>query len=445
MVLRHQLSRRTLLVGSAAAPFFLSDQLQAREAPSDRITVGIIGLGAMGSSNLRSFLGQENAQVVALCDLAPLHYRDREWGKGAAMGLEPARALVEKTYGDLRKSGNYAGCKTFSDFRQLCALDDLDAVVVATPDHWHALCTMAALRAGKDVYCEKPVTHLFAEGREVNREVVKRNAVFQTGSQQRSNPRFRRAVEIVRSGTLGKLKHVQVGLPDGYPKPMGDATVTEPPKNLDYDFWCGPGEQLDYMRARHHRWWRGHSAFGGGTIMDWIGHHNDIAHWGMGVERSGPSEVYVAQWQESPTRVYDTPLRFDIRCRYQDGVTTSISDQYPTGTKWIGEDGWLFVTRGRTQASNREWLKSEFEVTSKVYASPGHHQNFLDCVKSRKECVAPAEIAHRSITPGHLAFVAQAVGRKLKWDSVKELIVDDKKAMELLTQLDYRKPWNLTP
>ena len=210
--------------------------------------------------------------VVAVCDVRALHYRDQV-GEAQPLRVRAARRWWNFTAS--RREAAYTGCDAYRDFQELCAREDIDAVVVAA-DHWHALICLEALRNGKDVYCEKPVTHLFREGQLVVAEVAKQQAIFQVGSQQRSDRGFRRCVELVRNGRIGSVVHVEVGLPRGFDKPQGDPAITDPPENLDYDFWCGPAPVLPYMRARHHRAWRWHRA-GGGQLMDWIGHHNDIA------------------------------------------------------------------------------------------------------------------------------------------------------------------------
>jgi len=403
-------------------------------APNDKITVGVVGLGARAFSLIDSLLGQKVAQITVVCDVDEFHYRDRKWGTGTAYGR---RAAKEK----ILKRTKTAPAVT-DDFREVCQRDDLDAVIVATPDHWHALCTLEALRHGKDVYCEKPVTHTFHEGQQVYREVAKQNRIFQTGSQQRSDRLFRRAVELVRNGHLGDLQRVEVGLPPGYDKPQGDATVILPPEHLDYDLWCGPAPKLPYMRARHHRWWRGHRAFGGGVLMDWIGHHNDIAHWAMDVDDSGPVRVEAVNWEFPRTDVYDTPRKYEIACEYKGGVKSSISSQHPMGTRLIGTDGWVHVTRGRIRASVPEWAQSGFSPGSvRVYESSDHMANFLAGVRSRRACIAPAETAHRSITPGHLGYVSHALGRAIRWNPGQEIVEDDAEANELLQKNQYRAPW----
>ncbi len=437
-----QITRRTCL-GAFAAPMLAPSSVFGNanaDTPSARITVGIVGAGSRGFDLIDDFLKQADAQIVAVCDVDSFHHRDRSWGQGPALGREPAKKKIDAHY-----KSKSDGISVTGDFREICERDDIDVVVVATPDHWHALCTLEALRNGKDVYCEKPVTHTFHEGQLVYREVAKRNAVFQTGSQQRSSQEFRRAVELVRNGILGEIQRIEVGIPRGYDKPQGDIKVTTPPEHLDYEQWCGPAPKLPYMRARHHRWWRGHRAYGGGVLMDWIGHHNDIAHWAIGTDHSGPTSVEAVNWTFPETDVYDTPHQYNIRCEYAGGVQTLISSELPLGTKFIGENGWLHVTRGRLTTSDERWARNDFRAGSQsVYHSDDHARNFLDCVKSRDACIATAETGHRSITPGHLGFVSNALGRTLKWDPQKELVINDEEANMLLQSHRYRKPWKVT-
>jgi predicted dehydrogenase len=418
---------------------------RGRRAPSERVTVGLVGCGERGLQVSKDFLKDSRVQITAVCDVHDRHYRERAWGKGNELGREPARRVMEAHYAAATASGSYRGCQAFADFRALCERADLDAVIVATPDHWHALVALAALRHGKDVYCEKPVTHFFAEGERLVREVATRQAIFQVGSQQRSDPEFRQAVELVRNGHLGTIQRVEVGLNTGYELPMGDPAATAPPDGLDYDLWCGPAPKLPYMRARHHRWWRGHRAFGGGVVMDWMGHHNDIAMWALGAERSGPVRVETVVWTPPKTDVYNTPVDYTIRCDYAGGEIVEISSRHRTGTKFIGTNGWLFVNRGTLEASEPRWLEPNFHRGSwRAYFSPGHAQNFIDGVLTRTECVAPAEIGHRSVTPGHLAYVSHDLHRPVRWDAARREIIDDPEAQQLLTALPYRAPWTLS-
>ncbi|MBM82138.1 MAG: dehydrogenase [Planctomycetaceae bacterium] len=447
--MQSKLSRRSFLQSTAAISFptIVSATAlggNAKAAANSRIQVGVIGLGSRGFNLVDECLKLDDVQIVALCDVDPFHHRDRPWGTGPAYGLKPGLQRVSRAYAKNKSGKAASGIQTTSDFREICERKDIDAVVVATPDHWHALCTITALKNGKDVYCEKPVTHLFREGQLVIEEVARQKAVFQTGSQQRSANEFRQAVEVVRNGHLGKVTRVEVGLPPGYEKPMGDASVTSPPEHIDYDLWCGPSPALPYMRARHHRWWRGHRAYGGGVLMDWIGHHNDIAHWALDVDRSGPTRVEAVNWTKPNTDVYDTPHHYEIHSQYPGDVIISISSRHKQGVKFIGDEGWLYVTRGRMNATNKAWTKLNFDAGSvKVARSPGHMKDFVNCMRSRKKCICPAEIAHRSITPGHLGFVSNALSRVLQWDADQEKVVGDDAANQLLSKIKYREPWTL--
>ncbi len=442
-------NRREFLAAAAAAiatPAIVSVAAGAetKRSPNDRIQIGVVGLGSRGYNLIDSLIGHsDDARIVALCDVDVMHYRDRPWGTGTAFGLMPAKQKIQTAYAKQKSGVGNHELPTCSDFRELIARDDIDAVVVATPDHWHALCTLAALRAGKDVYCEKPVTHLFSEGRMVAREVEKQQAVFQTGSQQRSDWQFRRAVELARNGVLGSISEVKVGLPAGYDKPQGETTSGKIPKQLDYDFWCGPAPMLPYMRARHHRWWRGHRAYGGGVLMDWIGHHNDIAHWALGMDSSGPTRIEAVDWTFPDTDIYNTPHQYTIRCEYDGGIVSTISSRNEQGLRLMGADGWVYVRRGKLEASDERWVAQDFDPGEhRVYRADDHVGNFLACVRSRHACVAPAETAHRSITPGHLGYVSQALGRSLQWDPQSEIVVGDEEANNLLRQIDYREPWS---
>ncbi len=417
---------------------------RGRIAPSARINVGIIGLGSRGYNLLDEFLQNADAQVTALCDVDDFHYRDRAWGRGLAHGRTPGKRRVQAAYAKQKSATLARGLGVYTDYRELIDHNGLDAIVVATPDHWHAKCTLDALRAGKDVYCEKPLTHLFREGQLVYQEVAKQNAAFQTGSQQRSMENFQRAVELVINGHIGDIQRIEVGLPPGYPKAQGDSKRASIPKTLDYDMWCGPSNKLPYMRARHHRWWRGHRNYGGGVLMDWIGHHNDIAHWALGVDKSGPTRVEAIDWTFPPTDVYNSPRHYTIRCDYAGGVTSTISSKNPIGTKFIGERGWIHVSRSKLSASDGRLLSPKLILGQKrVFKSASHADNFLKCVRSRTACVCPAEVGHRSITPGHLAYVSHALKRPLSWDAAREVVLDDDEANKLLNAVDYRKPWTL--
>ncbi|MEX2577943.1 MAG: Gfo/Idh/MocA family oxidoreductase [Verrucomicrobiales bacterium] len=445
--MKNKTSRRQFLgrtAAAVAAPTIIPASVLGKNAPSNRVSMAFIGMGNRGIGVMEAFLNHDDVQGIAVCDVDDNHFRVRDGKRSRAYGRTPGKAALEKAYAKRSVSGDWKGCDAYEDFREITDRDDIDAVMVATPDHWHGIITMAALQNGKDVYCEKPVTHKYAEGHAIHREVAKQSAVFQVGSQQRSDKPFRQAVEIVRNGLLGKIAKVEVGLPTGHNEPEGDATVQTPPDDLNYDFWCGPAEKLPYMPARHHWSWRWTLTYGGGQLMDWIGHHNDIAHWGLGMDKSGPVSVQARNWTFPETDVYDSPVDYDVLSKYENGAEVLISSRQPMGTKWIGENGWVHVTRGKLTASDPAWAEPGFEAGEwKAYRTPGHQRNFIDCVKSREDTVANAETAHRSITPGHLAYLSHELGKPIQWDPASEKVVGDADAQKQLMALPYRGDWTL--
>lgn len=441
---RQRLSRRQLLgtAATATAAAFCGTGTAGGSRPSERITLGLIGAGSRGFNLLDEVLRRDDCQVVAVCDVDEFHYRDREWGKGPPLGRRAAAERISSAYASSRSGTPARGIQQTDDFREVISRTDVDAVLIATPDHWHAICTATAIIAGKDVYCEKPVTHLFAEGRRIADLTARHRTVFQVGSQQRSDSLFRRAAELARNGILGELQRAEVGLPPGYDGPQGSTQIIPVPDYLNHEMWCGPSVRLPLMQARHHRWWRGHRAYGGGVLMDWIGHHNDIAHWAIGCDRSGPEEVMADTWEYPQTEIYNTPHNYTIRCRYANGIESTISSSNQLGLKLIGTAGWVHVTRGRITASDDRWVDPSFRPGSiMLEQSDDHMGNFLDCIRSRSQCIAPAETGHRSITPGHLAFVSAELGKPLQWDPTTETIRNDARGNEILNRLHYESPW----
>ncbi len=420
-------SRRQFVAASAAlsaAPYFIPASVLGKDgavAPSNQIVMGLIGCGGMGKGDMGSLMKFEDCRFVAVCDVDASRRTD-------AAGI-------------VNQKNNNQDCKAYKDFRELVSRPDLDAVVVATPDHWHALTALAAIRSGKDVYGEKPITHTFEEGRALAGAVAQHKRIWQTGSQQRSSFNFRWGVELVLNGHIGKLRHVEVGLPPG--SPGGVKPVQMPPAELDYDLWCGPSPVLPYIPERVHYHWRWVLQYGGGQLMDWIGHHNDIAHWGMGMDHSGPAQVMGVGQFPPEGDVFNAATHYMIHCAYPNGVTSTISNRNTMGTRWIGDSGWVYVDRGKFEASNPQWTQKEFDRGPiKAYQSEHHHRNFLDCVKSRRPTICPAETSHRSITPGHLGLVSMLTGRKLKWDPAAEKIIGDDAAQAMLA-FKPRGEWKL--
>ncbi len=403
-----------------------------RPAPSNRITMGIVGWGMQGPTNTRSFMSNSDCQVVAACDL------DKR-------PLQQAVDAVNKKYEN-------KDCKAYHDYREMMARGDIDAVMLAIPDHWHALASVEAANRKKDIFGEKPLARTIAEQQAIVRAVQKNQRIWQTGSWQRSTASFPKAAEIVRNGLIGKVTRVEVGLPGGhvdFKKTADKMKPTEPPPELDYEFWTGPSKMLPYIEGRLHMNWRWNYNYGAGQLLDWIGHHGDIAHWGLDFDNAGPSEIEGEGDFPAEDAVWNTCTKYRVTLKYPQDVTMIIAGGHAdirSGTKWIGTDGWVWVDRGGFDASNPEWKKiarlPEDQLKVKLYQSSNHWRNFLDCVKSRKPTIAPVETAHHSAIPGHLGLISMMVKRKIKWDAEKEVIVGDAEASKLLSR-SYREPWKL--
>ncbi len=397
--------------------------------PSDRVTLATIGVGWMGGDHLTEFLKVPGAQYVAVCDIDDGH-------------LTEAKAKVDKAYGD-------QGCATYHALEEVLFRRDIDAVSIALPDHWHGIASVLALRAGKDVYGEKPLAHNFSEGFKIAKAVEERNRVWQTGSWQRSKENFRIACELVRNGRIGKVHTVEVGLPGGHTDfaKTGDQTqFTDPPVTLNYDRWLGPAPVAPYCPARVHKNWRWNLDYGGGQLMDWVGHHVDIAHWGLGFDGTGPEEVDGVGEYPPREALWNSATTYRVTAKYPNGVAMVIAGRHRAirpGTKWIGDQGWVWVNRGGLEAEPASLLKSEIQANEiHLTKSPGHYAEFIQCVKSRGTTLTPASVALRSATPGWLGQIAMLTGRKVRWDASQMRILDDPGAEKLLSR-DMRSPWRL--
>lgn len=397
---------------------------EGKPSPSNRITMGCIGVGGQGSGNMGNFLGHADCQVLAVAD------PDKQHATGA-------KNSVDNRYKN-------KDCKAYGDLRELLARDDIDTISLGTPDHWHAIPAIMAARSGKDIYGEKPFSHDLREGRAMCNAVKQYGRVWQTGSWQRSGGSFRFACELVRNGRIGKVHTVEVGLPTG--GPGGSEKFCEPPPHLDYDMWVGPSPWAPYSPDRTHWNWRWQLDFGGGQMMDWIGHHADIAQWGLGTEYTGPVEFEGKG--EFPTKgLYNAATTYKITAKFANGVTMIIANdkQQPKGmgARWIGDKGWVWVDRGGFDAEPKSLLKDTIRPDEiNLYRSNDHWGNFLDCVKSRRLTITPAEVAHRSASLGHVGLVAMLLGRKLRWDPEKEEVLGDPSANAMLGRAK-REPWRL--
>jgi len=413
-----------LPAGYARTPVCMSAPAKA-VPPSERIVLGVIGTGWQGSENMAGFLNNDDVQIVALCDIDQEH-------------LNEAKRTVDQHYGN-------RDCQTHHDFRELIGRGDLDAVTIALPDHWHAIPAIAAAKAGLDIYGEKPLSHDLIEGRAMCDAVHRYDRVWQTGSWQRSVSNFHRACELVRNRRIGKVHTVEVGLGEGhedYEGTRGQETIGPPPAHLDYDRWIGPAPWSPYCPARVHKNWRWVLDHGGGTILDWVGHHVDIAHWGLGLDYTGPVEIEgTAVFPKEG--VWDAPTEYRITCKYASDVAMIVASDVAGGAKWYGDKGWIHVDRGVLDADPKSVLNEVIGPDeTKLYHSRDHIRDFLDCIKSRKLTITPIEVAHRSASVGHLAMIAIQTGRKINWDPEKEEIIGDPGASMLLGRA-YREPWHL--
>ncbi|MBI9016260.1 MAG: Gfo/Idh/MocA family oxidoreductase [Phycisphaerae bacterium] len=397
-------------------------------APSNKIIMGCAGMGGMGSANTNNFLGFNDVQVVAVCDVDKNH-------------LESGKNLVKRKYGK--------ECDGYHDYRDMIARKDIDAVMFALPDHWHAVAAIDAAKAGKDLYSEKPISHTFNEGIAICDAIKRYDRIWQTGSWQRSQSNFRIGAELVRNNRIGKVHTTEVGLPSGPDKNRTapeEFIIQKPPAQLDYDRWLGPALDSPYCPARVHNNWRWNYDYGGGQMLDWIGHHGDIAHWGLGFEHTGPVEVEGVGSFPASGEIWNTATEYRIVAKYANGMNMIIADttHIPMGTKWIGDRGWIFVDRGGVlRASDPEILKQTVGPDEiKLYKSTDHPRNFIDCVRTRQQTIAPCDIAHRSTTPGHLGLIAMKLGRKIKFNPETQKIINDSTASSMLGYT-MRAPWSI--
>jgi len=464
-----KISRRQFLktAGATAAgaigfPYIVASSAMGKAgsiAASNRITVGCIGMGSQGMVNLRALLTKDNVQVVAICDVNPgsSGYHAGGSGKGIA-GREPARRILEKHYAGSKHSGTYKGYGVYNDFRKIIERKDVDAVVIALPDHWHGIVSVMAAQAGKDIYGEKPLAYNIAEGRAICDAVKKYGIVWQTGSQQRSDWKFHRACELVRNERIGKLHTVRIsmtstnGIVDWRAEDKRNPEFTKPspvPEGFDYDMWLGPAPWKPYCPGRCHWNFRWISDYASGQINDWSGHHCDIAQWGMGTEYTAPVEIEgKGLWPQAEDGLYDTVEHFRFVCKYAEGhtlIVTGIETEDPLSNpvRFEGTAGWVEVSRRHLSAHPKSILDSVIGPSEiHLYKSNDHIGNFIDCVKSRSLTIAPAEVAHRSVMIGHLGVIAIRLGRKVKWDPRRERFIGDDEANRLLSR-SMRSPWHL--
>lgn len=392
-------------------------------APSDKKTMILIGSGGQGRGDMNSFLKMNDVQVIAVCDVD-----DAQNAR--------AKKMVDDTYGN-------SDCRVYKDYREILEKESSDTAILALPDHWHAIIGCAVANKKIDVYGEKPLARTIAGGRAIVDAATNNNIIWQMGSWQRSQENFHKGAELVFNGRIGKVDYVEVGLPDGGHY-IGNPPVQAVPEGLDWDMWLGPAQKVPFRGVLHFHW-RWIMDYSGGQLTDWAGHHIDIAHWGLGFDRTGPVAVE-GKGKSNRDGIYNVPAEYDFTCTYKNGVKMRVANQsklkHGMGTIWHGSEGWLHVSRGgRIEASNENILKEKMgRNDTPLYKSTDHSRNFIDCVNSREETITPVDIGHRSISAGLLGEIAIITGQKLEWDPDKEVFTNNDMANKLLKR-PYRAPW----
>jgi len=446
---RKFIQQATGAVAAIGFPTIVPSSIFGQYAPSKRINVGAIGAGRISRTHDMPGIWQfDKARIIAVCDLD-------------AHRVEEGKQLVNGVYA--KKTGkDYDGTLGYANYHELLANKDIDAVVISTPDHWHALLAVAAVRAGKDVYCQKPASLTIAEGRAMSDAVTATGRILQIGSQQRSTIQFRYAAELVRNGRIGDLERVEIGLP-GDPA-GGDKTEMPVPAGFNYDMWLGETPQVYYTVDRVHPQkgygrpgWLRCRQFGAGMITGWGAHHIDSAHWGMNTEYTGPIEIW-GEAQFPKEGLWDVHGPFKTEATYapndvsSKGVHMSISGDYPNGIKFYGSKGWIFVSRGNENVTGTDPVAKLKDATAlassdpkiiqsvigpdeiHLYESKDQHGNWLDCILTRQQPISPAEMGHRACSTCLLHDMAMVLKRKLHWDPVKEHFKDDQEADSMLSR-----------
>lgn len=402
-------------------------------APSERITFASIGLGTQGMGNTGVFFSDKRLQLVGLCDVNATEGRQYYgYGNNDQRGLQVAR----------QRFGMDIPC--YNDFREVLARKDVDFIMSATPDHWHAIIGLACVAAGKDVYGEKPLTRTIREGKVLRDAVEASGIIWQTGSWQRSITDFVKAAEIIRNGYLGRVHRIVIGLPSNF---RAETLSPEPvPQGMDWEMWQGPAPRSSYYNPRKtFTRWRGIMNYSAGKIADWGAHHLDIAHWALGVDESGPSEI-VPNFVEWPKDGFsDQPMRFGVTFYYDNGVEIEMSDMNRNGVEFFGEKGSLFVARGMISSNPIGIAETRILPTEDrlfPVRAGNHFTAFVDSVLDRRRAATDINIAHRTNTGCLLAEIAYRLNRPIKWDPVKEEIVGDEEAARMCDRA-YAAPWEL--
>jgi predicted dehydrogenase len=436
-----QLKRRpfiSALAAASVAPTIVATSalgLDRHTAASERITMGLIGCGGHGTGwNLDRMFANSDQQVVAVCDVDSTH-------------LTQAEQKVNAHYGG--KSNRSYRCQTYTDFRDLINRKDIDAVHIATPDHWHVIPALMALKADKHVICEKPLSLTLHEGRILSDVAKESGLVFQTASENRSVESYVRMAELVKAGVFGKIKHVKILLPpSNRMRQELDSTIGTPPPELNYETWQGQAAVVPYCASRVHYNFRWNLAYSGGIITDWGAHMIDLAHWATGNERTGPVEIEGTGDFPPHDGIWNTATTFKIHYRYASGLTTELFTEAP-GLKFEGTEGWLLTRgwRGPMRSNKPELLQTAVTEEQRLRrprtdGQGGEHMDFTDAIKQGRPAYAPAEIGHRTISVAHLGNIAMQLQRKLHWEPKTERFVDDDAANSMLSRRQ-RQPWTI--
>ncbi|MHB8900029.1 MAG: Gfo/Idh/MocA family protein [Thermoguttaceae bacterium] len=437
------LKRAAVAAGAVGVPWAVPHSVFGAEAPSNRIHVALIGCGNQSRVDLPAILRYDDVQVTDVCDVnrgsygyaRPEHF----------LGREPARQKVEEHYAQKTPSGTFQGCRAHADFREVLARDDIDAVLVVLPDHWHALVACMATRQGKDVYCQKPLTLTVHDGQAMIKAVREHARILQTGSQYRSSAAVRHACELVRNGRIGKVERV-VSIVSGAPAGPGPGWKAMPvPDGFDYPMWLGPAPEAPYHAERCLYRFRFNLHYSGGQVTNTGAHSNDIVQWALGTDGTGPVEFEDAGSTWPPEgHLYNTAVTTGFRARYANGVELVCRTQDPGfGVRFEGSDGWVQYADGKVTTQPASLADSEIAAGEiHLPVSTNHYRNFLDCVKSREEPIEPVEVGHRTASLCHLGNIAMRLKRKLRWDPEQERFLEDDQANAMLRR-PYREPWVL--
>jgi len=430
---RRFLKRATAAAGAGVFPAIVPASARGADghvAPSNRITMASIGTGGQGRHDTRALMSIPEVQYLAVCDVDVNH-----------------RAQAEEMIVDYYTNKNdkpYSALKTYNDFRDVLARDDIDAVMIATPDHWHAVISKMAALAGKDIYCEKPLANSIPEGRAVVDTATRYQRVFQTGSHERSRDNARFAAELVRNGRIGKLHTIRVNQPIDNHGPVDNKPEMPVPDGFDYGMWLGPAPAEPYTEMRCHFYFRYILDYSGGEMTDRGAHIIDLAQLGNGTDRTGPTSVEGTGWFPEDG-LFNTAMSYSVRFEYANGVTLYVESKGPRGVKFGGDEGWGFVHvhGGQLEAEPASLLSEVIGPEElRLGRSRGHHIDFVNNIKRRGECKAPPEVGHRSASMCHLANIALKRGKKLQWDPDRERFTNDDEANRMLVP-HQRAPWTV--